>query len=185
MNRMERTNHGRGSALAMGLDTMHVCGLLEFDERFLWWNWLLHVCILLEFDERFCAGIDYCKCVFCWNLVTVYVVGLIIACVCVCSCWNHVSLLEPNDKLCVLQWISDSLPNCVFCSKFLIRSRNCIAYSEIVICCRNWVVWLNSFKQFYRRTNSVGERNELRRWNNYRRNTSVGIIVVGKSLFHR
>jgi hypothetical protein len=105
----------------MGLDTMHVC-------------------VLLEFDERFYGGIDYCKCVFCWNLVTVYVLGLIIACVCVCSCWNHVSLLEPNDKLCVLQWICDLLLNCVFCSEFMIRFWNCIACSEIVICCRNWVV---------------------------------------------
>jgi len=108
--------------------------------KILWWNWLLHVCILLEFDERFCAGIDYCMCVFCWNLVAVYVLGLIIAWVYVCSCWNHVSLLEPNDKLCVLLWICDSLLNCVFCSEFMIRSRNCIAYSEIVIRCRNWVV---------------------------------------------
>jgi hypothetical protein len=57
---MERTNHGKGLALAMGLDTMHMC-------------------VLLEFDERFCVGIDYCMCVFYWNLVTVYVLGLIIA----------------------------------------------------------------------------------------------------------
>ena len=48
----------------MGLDTMHVC-------------------VLLEFDERFYAGIDYFICVLCWNLVTVYVLGLIIAGVCV------------------------------------------------------------------------------------------------------
>jgi hypothetical protein len=40
-----------------------------------------------------------------------------------------------------------------------------------------------TIKQFYRRTNSVGDRNEFRRLNNYQRNTSVGIIVVGNSPF--
>jgi hypothetical protein len=43
--------------------------------------------------------------------------------------------------------------------------------------------------QFYRRTNFVGDSNEIRRWKQYRRphrrNTSVGITVVGKSLFRR
>jgi hypothetical protein len=62
MNKMKRTNHGKGSALAMGLDTMHVC-------------------VLLEFDERFWGGIDYCMCVFCWNLMKDFVLELIIACV--------------------------------------------------------------------------------------------------------
>jgi len=41
MNKMERTNHGRGSALTMGLASMHVC-------------------VFLKFIERLCAGIDYC-----------------------------------------------------------------------------------------------------------------------------
>jgi hypothetical protein len=45
-----------------------------------------NVCVLLEFDERLCAGIDYCMCVFCWTFVTDYILGLIVACVCVCSC---------------------------------------------------------------------------------------------------
>jgi hypothetical protein len=44
------------------------------------------VCLLLEFDERLCAEIDYCMCVFCWTFVIDYVLGLIVACVCVCSC---------------------------------------------------------------------------------------------------
>ena len=52
MNKMERTNHGKGSALVMGLDNMEVC-------------------VLLEFDEIFCAGIDHCMCVFCRNLMTI------------------------------------------------------------------------------------------------------------------
>jgi len=39
--------------------------------------------------------------------------------------------------------------------------------------------------QFYRRINSVGDSNEIRRWKQYRRNTSVGITVVGKSHFRR
>jgi hypothetical protein len=33
MNKMERTNHGRGLALTMGLASMHVCVLLEFIKR--------------------------------------------------------------------------------------------------------------------------------------------------------
>jgi len=39
--------------------------------------------------------------------------------------------------------------------------------------------------QFYRRINSVGDSNEIRRWKQYRRNTSVGITVVSKSHFRR
>jgi hypothetical protein len=38
--------------------------------------------VLLEFSDRLCAGIDYCMYVFCWNLLTDYVLELIIACVC-------------------------------------------------------------------------------------------------------
>jgi hypothetical protein len=33
MNKMERTNHGRGLALTMRLASMHVCVLLEFIKR--------------------------------------------------------------------------------------------------------------------------------------------------------
>jgi len=86
MHKMERTNHGRGPTLAMGLDIMHLCVLLGFDERLYAGIDGFNVCVLLEFDERLCAGIYYCMCVLCWNLVIVYVLGLIIACVCVCSC---------------------------------------------------------------------------------------------------
>jgi hypothetical protein len=44
------------------------------------------VCILLGFDERLYAEIDYCICVLCWTFVTDYVLGLIVASVCVFSC---------------------------------------------------------------------------------------------------
>ena len=83
MNKMERTNHGRGSPLVIGLDNMHVCVLLGFDERLYARIDGFNMCVLLEFDERFYAGIDYFICVLCWNLVTFYVLGLIIAGVCV------------------------------------------------------------------------------------------------------
>jgi hypothetical protein len=65
MHKMGITNHGRGSALAMGLDSMHVCVLLRFDERLYAGIDGFNVCVLLEFDERLCAGIDYCMCVLC------------------------------------------------------------------------------------------------------------------------
>ena len=65
MHKMERTNHGRGSALVMGLDNMLVCVLLGFDEILYARIDGFNVCVLLEFDERLCARIDYCMCVFC------------------------------------------------------------------------------------------------------------------------
>jgi hypothetical protein len=83
MTKMEKTKHGRGSALAMGLAGMHVCVLLGFDERLYAGIDGFNVCVRLEFDERLCAGIDYFICVFCWNLVIDYVLGLIIAFLCV------------------------------------------------------------------------------------------------------
>jgi hypothetical protein len=64
MYKMERTKHGRGLALVMGLTKMHVCA-----------------CVLLELDERLYFGIDYCMCVICWTFVADYVPRLIIACV--------------------------------------------------------------------------------------------------------
>jgi hypothetical protein len=48
----------------MGLDSMHVCVLLGFDERLYAGIDGFNVCILLEFDKRLCARIDYCMCVF-------------------------------------------------------------------------------------------------------------------------
>jgi len=64
MHKRERTNHGKGPALAMGLDSMHVCVLLGFDERLYAGIDGFNLCILLEFDKRLCARIDYCMCVF-------------------------------------------------------------------------------------------------------------------------
>jgi phage-related protein len=52
-----------------------------------------------------------------------------------------------------------------------------------------WVIlslFLNehyTIKQFYWRINSVGVRHAVRRYNSYRRNTLVGISIVGNSLF--
>jgi hypothetical protein len=69
------------------------------------------MCVLREFEERLFVGIDYCMCVFWWTFMTDYVLGLIVACECVCSCQNHVTLLEPNVKLRV-------------CNEIVIRCRN-------------------------------------------------------------
>jgi hypothetical protein len=52
MNKMERTNHGRGSTLTMGLANMYVCVLLEFIERLYAGIDGFIVCVLLEFLER-------------------------------------------------------------------------------------------------------------------------------------
>jgi hypothetical protein len=57
---MERTNHGKGSALTMGLASMHVC-------------------VLLDFVEDYILELMVSMCVFCWNLLKDYI--LII-------CWN-------------------------------------------------------------------------------------------------
>jgi len=61
---MERTNHGRGSALTMGLASMHVCVLLEFVER-LYTNYMLELMVSI--------------CELYWNLLKDYVLKLIIA----------------------------------------------------------------------------------------------------------
>jgi hypothetical protein len=45
MHKMERTNHGKGSALAMGLDNMHVCVLLGFDKDYMLESMVL-MCVL-------------------------------------------------------------------------------------------------------------------------------------------
>jgi len=60
--------------------------LLGFDERLCAGIDDFNVCILLGFDERLYAEIDYCICVLCWTFVTDYVLGLIVASVCVFSC---------------------------------------------------------------------------------------------------
>ena len=52
MTKMEKTKHGRGSALAMGLAGMHVCVLLGFDERLYAGIDGFNVCVLLEIVER-------------------------------------------------------------------------------------------------------------------------------------
>ena len=49
---MERTNHGRGLALTMGLANMQMCVLLEFIERLYTRIDGFNVCVLLEFVER-------------------------------------------------------------------------------------------------------------------------------------
>jgi len=54
-------------------------------------------------------------------------------------------------------------------------------------------IWQNCYHyniiQFYRRINSVGDSNEIRRWKQYRRihrrKSSIGITVVGKAHFRR
>jgi hypothetical protein len=47
MNKMERTNHVRESPLVIGLDNMHVCVLLGFDERLYGGIDGFNVCVLL------------------------------------------------------------------------------------------------------------------------------------------
>jgi hypothetical protein len=127
MNKMEITNHGKGLALTIGLASMHVCVLLGFVEGLCAEIDGFNMCVLLEFIKRLydvidgfqcvcSAGIllkDYVlklmvsMCVFCWNLVTVYMLGLL----------QHV--------WCVF------MPKCVFCSEIVIRCRNCIDCSEL------------------------------------------------------
>jgi hypothetical protein len=58
MNKMERTSHGRGLALTMGLASMHVCVLLEFIERLYAGIDGFNLCVLLEIVERLYATID-------------------------------------------------------------------------------------------------------------------------------
>jgi hypothetical protein len=127
MNKMEITNHGRGLALTMGLASIHVCVLLGFVEGLYAEIDGFNVCVLLEFIERLYAIIDGFQCVcsagillkdyvlklmvsmsvFCWNLVTVYMLGLL----------QHV--------WCVF------MPKCVLCSEIVIRCRNCVGCNEL------------------------------------------------------
>ena len=132
MYKIEITNHGRGLTLTMGLASMHVCVLLGFVEGLCAEGLCaeidgFNVCVLLEFIERLYAVIDgfqcVCSagillkdyvlklmvsiCVFCWNLVTVYMLGLL----------QHV--------WCVF------MPKCVLCSEIVIRCRNCVGCSEL------------------------------------------------------
>jgi len=74
---------GFNESLCAGIDDFNVCVLLGFDERLCVGIDDFKVCVLLKFDERLCVGIDYCMCVFYWTFVIDYVLGLIIACVCV------------------------------------------------------------------------------------------------------
>jgi hypothetical protein len=57
MNKMKRTNHGRGSTLTMGLANMYVCVLLEIVERLYAGIDGFNVSVLLEIVERLYAGI--------------------------------------------------------------------------------------------------------------------------------
>jgi hypothetical protein len=57
MNKMERTNHGRGLALTMGLANMYVCVLLEIIERLYAGIDGFNMSVLLEIVERLYAGI--------------------------------------------------------------------------------------------------------------------------------
>jgi hypothetical protein len=111
----------------MGLASMHVCVLLGFVEGLCAEIDGFSVCVLLEFIERLYVVIDgfqcVCSagillkdymlklmvsmCVFCWNLVTVYMLGLL----------QHVWYVF--------------MPKCVLCSKIVIRCRNCVSCSEL------------------------------------------------------
>jgi len=124
---MEITNHGRGLTLTMGLASMHVCVLLGFVEGLCAEIDGFNVCVLLEFIERLYAVIDgfqcVCSagillkdyvqkfmvsmCVFWWNLVTVYMQGLL------------------QHMWCVF------MPKCVLCSEIVIRCRNCVSCNEL------------------------------------------------------
>jgi len=124
---MEITNHDRGLALTMGLASMYVCVLLGFVEGLCAEIDGFNVCVQLEFIERLHAVIDgfqcvrfagillkdyvlklmVSMCVFCWNLVTVYMMGLL----------QHV--------WCVF------MPKCVLCSETVIRCRNCVGCNEL------------------------------------------------------
>jgi hypothetical protein len=91
-----------------------------------------NLCVLLRFDERLCAGIHYCLCVFYWTFVTDYVLELIIACVCVCSCKNHVTLPKPNVIVC-----SEFVNRCwnwVVCSKLVFTTELCVLQRICVLC---------------------------------------------------
>ena len=75
---MEITNYGRGLSLTIGLASMHACVFC--------WNLLkdcveidgFNVCVLLKIVERVYAEIDgFNVCVFCWNLMTVDMLGLL------------------------------------------------------------------------------------------------------------
>jgi len=59
-------------------------------------------------------------CVFCWNLVTVYMLGLL----------QHV--------WCVF------MPKCVLCSEIVIRCRNCVGCSKLAFAAELCVVQRNS-----------------------------------------
>jgi len=103
MNKMERTNHGRGSTLTMGLANMYVCVLLEFIERLYAGINGFIVCVLLEFVERLYAGIDG---------------------------FNVCILLELSDSLYVglLQhvYVCVFMSDCVLCSEFAIRCQRSV-----------------------------------------------------------
>ena len=98
---MEITNHGRGLALTMGLASMHVCALLGFVERlYAVIDGFQCVCFAGILLKDYVLKLMVSICVFCWKLVTVYMLGLL----------QHV--------WCVF------MPKCVLRSEFAIRCRN-------------------------------------------------------------
>jgi len=100
---MERTNHGRGLALTMGLASMHVCVLLGFVERLYDGIDGFNVCLLLEFIERLYAGIDgFNVCVLLEIVERLYAE---------INGFNVCVLLEHSDSLC--DWVVTACVMCV------------------------------------------------------------------------
>jgi hypothetical protein len=84
MNKMERTNHGRGLTLTIGLASIHVCVmciLLEFIERLYAGIDGFNVCVLLEIVERLYAEIDGFNVCVLLELSDSLCAGVVTACV--------------------------------------------------------------------------------------------------------
>jgi hypothetical protein len=120
MYEMERTKHGRGLTLAMGLAKMHLCVLC----------WDLMKDYMLE--------LMISMCVFCWDLMKDYVLEFIIACVYSAGllwqsmCWNwllHVCVYF-HAKIMWLCW--NLMSNCIVCSEFVNRCWNWVVCSKLV-----------------------------------------------------
>jgi len=135
-------------------------------------------------------------CVFCWNLVTVYMLGLLqhVWCVfmpkCVlCSetvirCRNYVGcselafaaeaeclqrICDSLPKLCRLQRVNNSLPSGVFCSELAIRCQSGVVCSKSL----PKLSWLQRIcdslpKLWCQQRNSFRCRTGCRRRNNFR-----------------
>jgi len=88
------------------------------------------MCVLLEFSDRLCAGIDYCMCVFCWNLMTDYVLQV---------CW--LQRISIHCRCCVvcselafaaeIEFSVDSLPKLNCLQRINICCRKCVGCSEL------------------------------------------------------